>query len=152
MSSTKRALQIVKTLNPAPGKTVAHVEFTRDGSKALVSIWEDDGAVIVYDATTLEELKRLPMRKPSGKIQCLEQDPFRRRHLPLTGAGRSGSSARCFIPSSAGAVAINLFLLGLMWQAVGIPALSPVLCVILSVPLGIPGKLGRRALGAAPDR
>jgi DNA-binding beta-propeller fold protein YncE len=63
----KRTLEIVKTLRPAPGKTVAHVEFDRDGSHALVSIWEQDGAVIVYDAKTLEEVKRLPMKKPSGK-------------------------------------------------------------------------------------
>ncbi|MGB3314730.1 MAG: cytochrome D1 domain-containing protein [Albidovulum sp.] len=72
----KETLQIVKTLNPAPGKTVAHVEFTRDGSKALVSIWEDDGAVIVYDAVTLEELKRLPMRKPSGKYNVSNKIHF----------------------------------------------------------------------------
>src|SRR5690606_32405488 len=49
----KETLKIVKTLNPAPGKTVAHTEFTRDGRYALVSVWEDDGAVIVYDAQTL---------------------------------------------------------------------------------------------------
>lgn len=41
-------------------------------------------------------------------------------------------------PFVAAAVAINLFLLGLMWQAMGIPALPPVLCLILSVPLGVP--------------
>lgn len=63
----KQSLEIVKTLNPAPGKTVAHTEFTRDGKHALVSVWEADGALIVYDAKTLEEVKRLPMRKPSGK-------------------------------------------------------------------------------------
>ena len=63
----KRSLEIVKTLRPAPGKTVAHVEFTRDGSHALVSIWEMDGAIIVYDANTFEEVKRIPMKKPSGK-------------------------------------------------------------------------------------
>ena len=34
---------------------------------ALVSVWEDDGAIVVYDAATLKEVKRLPMRKPSGK-------------------------------------------------------------------------------------
>ena len=72
----KQSLQIVKTLDPAPGKTVAHVEFTRDGSKALVSIWEDDGAVIVYDAMTLEEVKRLPMRKPSGKYNVWNKIHF----------------------------------------------------------------------------
>jgi len=63
----KRTLEIVKTLRPAPGKTAAHVEFTRDGRYALLSIWEMDGAVVVYDANTLEEVKRLPMKKPSGK-------------------------------------------------------------------------------------
>jgi dihydro-heme d1 dehydrogenase len=63
----KRTLEIVKTLRPAPGKTAAHVEFTRDGRFALVSIWAMDGAIVVYDAATLEEVKRIPMVKPSGK-------------------------------------------------------------------------------------
>jgi cytochrome c553 len=63
----KRSLEIVKTLRPVPGKTSAHIEFTRDGKYALLSIWDPDGAVIVFDATTLEEVKRLPMNKPSGK-------------------------------------------------------------------------------------
>ena len=63
----KQSLEIVKTLRPAPGKTAGHVEFTRDGSHALLSVWDMDGAVVVYDADTLEEVKRLPMVKPSGK-------------------------------------------------------------------------------------
>ncbi|MCP5150689.1 MAG: c-type cytochrome [Ectothiorhodospiraceae bacterium] len=63
----KKTLEIVATLRPAPGKTAAHVEFTRDGRYALVSIWDMDGALVVYDAATLTEVKRLPMVKPSGK-------------------------------------------------------------------------------------
>jgi DNA-binding beta-propeller fold protein YncE/cytochrome c553 len=63
----KQTLKIVKTLRPAPGKTSAHVEFTRDGRYALVSIWEMDGAIVVYDAKTLKEVKRIPMKKPVGK-------------------------------------------------------------------------------------
>jgi DNA-binding beta-propeller fold protein YncE len=63
----KKTLEVKKTLRPAPGKTAAHVEFTRDGRYALLSVWDMDGAVIVYDAKTLEEVKRLPMVKPSGK-------------------------------------------------------------------------------------
>jgi len=63
----KRTLEMVKTLRPEPGKTSAHVEFTRDGRYALVSIWENEGALVVYDAATLEEVKRIPMNKPSGK-------------------------------------------------------------------------------------
>lgn len=72
----KQTLEIVRTLNPAPGKTVAHTEFTRDGSHALVSIWEDDGAVVVYDAKTLEEVRRLPMHKPSGKYNVWNKITF----------------------------------------------------------------------------
>lgn len=63
----KRSLRIVKTLIPAPGKTAAHVEFTRDGKYALVSVWEPDGALVIYDAASFKEVKRLPMKKPSGK-------------------------------------------------------------------------------------
>lgn len=72
----KETMEIVKTLDPEPGKTVAHVEFTRDGKYALVSVWEDDGAVIVFDAETLEEVKRLPMRKPSGKYNVWNKITF----------------------------------------------------------------------------
>lgn len=63
----KRSLEMVATLKPAPGKTAAHVEFDQSGEHALVSIWDTDGAVVVYDAQTLQEKKRLPMVKPSGK-------------------------------------------------------------------------------------
>ena len=63
----KKSLEIVKTLKPEPGKTAAHVEFTRDGRYALLSIWDMDGAIIVYDAKSLQEIKRIPMVKPSGK-------------------------------------------------------------------------------------
>ncbi len=63
----KRTFEIVKTLRPAPGKTAAHVEFTRDGRFALLSIWEMDGAIVVFDARSLEEVRRIPMVKPSGK-------------------------------------------------------------------------------------
>jgi len=74
----KDSLEIVKSLRPAPGKTVAHVEFDRYGKHALVSIWEHDGAVIVYDAATFEEIKRLPMRKPSGKYNVHNKITFSR--------------------------------------------------------------------------
>lgn len=63
----KNTLEIIKTLRPQPGKTAAHVEFTRDGRYALLSIWEMEGALVIYDAQTLKEVKRIPMVKPSGK-------------------------------------------------------------------------------------
>lgn len=63
----KTSLEIVKTLRPAPGKTSAHVEFTRDGRFALLSIWDMDGEIVVYDSHSLQEVKRIPFVKPSGK-------------------------------------------------------------------------------------
>ncbi|MEZ5770483.1 MAG: cytochrome D1 domain-containing protein [Defluviimonas denitrificans] len=72
----KETLEVVKVLTPEPGKTVAHTEFTKDGRYALVSIWEQDGAVIVFDAATLEEVRRLPMVKPSGKYNVWNKITF----------------------------------------------------------------------------
>lgn len=39
---------------------------------------------------------------------------------------------------AAGAVAINLFMLGLLLQPLGLPALSPVQSVVFSLGLGLP--------------
>lgn len=72
----KKSLEIVETLNPAEGKTNAHVEFTRDGRFALVSVLEQDGALVVYDAKTLKEVKRLPMRRPVGKYNVYNKTRF----------------------------------------------------------------------------
>ena len=41
---------------------------------------------------------------------------------------------------TAAAVAINLFLLGLMGQSLGLPALTPAVALILGLPLGIPAN------------
>lgn len=69
----KRSLKIVKTLRPAPGKTAAHIEYTRDGRYALLSIWDMDGAIVVYDADTLEEVRRIPFVKPVGKYNVFNK-------------------------------------------------------------------------------
>lgn len=74
----KSTLEIVKTISPAPGKTAAHVEFTKDGKYALLSIWDDDGELIVYDANTLEIVKRMPMKKPSGKYNVYNKINYER--------------------------------------------------------------------------
>lgn len=63
----KQTLDVAGEISPVPGKTLAHIEFTRDGRYALASLWEDHGAIIVFDAATLKEVKRIPMIKPSGK-------------------------------------------------------------------------------------
>ncbi|WP_455288465.1 cytochrome D1 domain-containing protein [Cupriavidus necator] len=69
----KQTLQVVGSVTPAPGRTAAHVEFTRDGRYALVSLMERDGAIVVYDAATLQEVKRIPMDKPIGKYNVFNK-------------------------------------------------------------------------------
>jgi DNA-binding beta-propeller fold protein YncE len=66
----KRTLEKVTEIRTDPGKTLSHIEFTRDGRYALASLSErkaDGGAVIVFDAATFREVKRIPMDKPVGK-------------------------------------------------------------------------------------
>jgi len=72
----KRTLEIVHTFKPEPGKTGAHVEFTKDGSHALVSVWDMDGALVIYDAKSFKEVKRLKMAKPSGKYNIFNKITF----------------------------------------------------------------------------
>lgn len=74
----KSTLKIVKTLAPAPGKNAAHVEFTKDGKFVLLSVWDMDGELIVYDAETLEIVKRMPMKKPSGKYNVYNKINYER--------------------------------------------------------------------------
>lgn len=57
-----------------------------------------------------------------------------------------------FYPAAAGTVAINLFLLGLMWQALGWPAVSPIDAILWSIPLGVPATwLGARWIRGLMD-
>jgi mono/diheme cytochrome c family protein/WD40 repeat protein len=69
----KNTLEVVRQLQPSPGKIAAHTEFTRDGKYALVSIWENDGELIVFDAKTFEVVKRIKMNKPSGKYNVFNK-------------------------------------------------------------------------------
>jgi DNA-binding beta-propeller fold protein YncE/cytochrome c553 len=69
----KRSLEVVRQIVPEPGKTANHVEFTRDGKYALVSVSEDDGWLVIYDAATFAEVKRIPMRKPMGKYNVFNK-------------------------------------------------------------------------------
>ena len=69
----KETLDVVEKLRPVPGKTLAHIEFTRDGRYALASLWENDGAIIVFDAATLKEVKRIPASKPVGKYNVFNK-------------------------------------------------------------------------------
>ena len=69
----KQKLAVRTKVTPVPGKTANHVEFDRHGRHALVSVYEYDGELVVYDAKTLAVVKRLPMRKPSGKYNVFNK-------------------------------------------------------------------------------
>ena len=69
----KRTLEIAGSVTPSPGRTAAHIEFDRHGRHALASVWEMDGAIVVFDAATFKEVKRLPMSKPVGKYNVFNK-------------------------------------------------------------------------------
>lgn len=66
----KKTLEVTGEVTPQSGKKAMHIEFTKEGSFALVSIWEDDGAVVVYDTRSLKPVKSLPFKKPVGKYNA----------------------------------------------------------------------------------
>ena len=68
----KRSFEIVGTVRE-PGKTLAHIEFERNGRYAIASLMEMDGAIIFYDANTWQEIKRLPASKPIGKYNVFNK-------------------------------------------------------------------------------
>jgi len=57
------SLRVIKTL--VPGKAVLHMEFTPRGEHLWLSV-RDENRVDIYDTRTLERIKSLPARKPSG--------------------------------------------------------------------------------------
>lgn len=66
----KISLKVVKELVPKKGKKAMHIEFNKDGSRALVSVWEDEGEVVIYDTKTFAVIKRMPFKKPVGKYNA----------------------------------------------------------------------------------
>ena len=68
----KERFEIVGTVSE-PGKTLAHVEFDRNGRYVIASLMEEDGAIIFYDADTWQEIRRLPASKPIGKYNVFNK-------------------------------------------------------------------------------
>ena len=58
----KQTLDPAVTLREA-GQTLGQVQFTQDGRHVLVVAEGADGALLVFDAQTLQEIKRLPMKQ-----------------------------------------------------------------------------------------
>ncbi len=68
-----KAMEIVRTIRPAPGRTTAHAEFDRSGRHVLISVMEQDGELIVFDAESFEVVTRMPMKRPVGKYNVFNK-------------------------------------------------------------------------------
>jgi hypothetical protein len=94
----KRTLALLpRTLVPEPGKKAMHVEFTAEGDRALVSVWHDEGAVVIYNSKTLAEQGRLAFAMPVGKYNAAHADGTRqdrRRRVARRVCGRRASRLR----------------------------------------------------------
>lgn len=62
----KNTLKAVAEFRPAPGKTLSHMGFSRDGRYMLASVSGAGGSVVVYNTQSLKEVKRIPMDRPIG--------------------------------------------------------------------------------------
>ncbi len=68
-----------RILTPIKGKKFNHTEFSGDGKYAYLSIYEPDGALLVYDTAALKELKHYPANVPVGKYNFINKN---RRFYP----------------------------------------------------------------------
>jgi len=46
------------------------VEFSDDGEESMVSVWDDIGAMVIYDSESVVERGRLPYVMPVGKYNA----------------------------------------------------------------------------------
>jgi DNA-binding beta-propeller fold protein YncE/cytochrome c553 len=75
----KKSLRLLKrTIHPVKGKKAMHIEFDYSGKQALISVWDKEGYVVIYDSRTLKETKRIPFDMPIGKYNA-----FNKTHFPL---------------------------------------------------------------------
>ena len=69
----KRTLKPAGSVHARPGETIGPVEFTKDGKYALASLGQNGGSLIVYDATTFQEVKRLPLPELVGQFNVFNR-------------------------------------------------------------------------------
>ncbi|NPA58410.1 MAG: c-type cytochrome [Aquificae bacterium] len=69
-----------KTMETEKGKRVIHTEFSGDGNLAYVSLYNRDGALLIYDSITLQLVKRIPASIPIGKYNIINKS---RKYAPF---------------------------------------------------------------------
>ncbi len=63
----------VRTLIPEKGRKVVHTEFSGRGDLAYVSLYDSDGRLVLYDASTLDKVKSFPASFPVGKYNFISK-------------------------------------------------------------------------------
>lgn len=66
----------IKKLTPIKGKKFIHTEFNSNGKYAYLSIADKDGALIIYDTYSLEEIKRYDANFPIGKYNFVNKSRY----------------------------------------------------------------------------
>lgn len=69
----------VEKFRPMPGKKFTHTEFSADGRIAYLSIFEKEGALLLYDTATFKEIGRFDASFPVGKYNVVNKE---RNFLP----------------------------------------------------------------------
>ncbi|WP_457639297.1 cytochrome D1 domain-containing protein [Persephonella sp.] len=82
----------VKTVETQKGKRVIHTEFSGDGNLAYVSLYNKDGALLIYDSITLKLLKKIPASIPIGKYNIINKS---RKYAPFL-LGRDVFMEKCW--------------------------------------------------------
>jgi len=85
-----------RELTPRPGRKSMHVEFTTGGRYALVTVPGEDGAVVVYDSSTVEQIKTIPFQMPMGKYNAVNKTYPERAMEPPGAKGVSAMGKRVF--------------------------------------------------------
>ncbi|MCS7170823.1 MAG: c-type cytochrome [Aquificaceae bacterium] len=68
----KRSLE-VKELIPSKGKRATHTEFSGDGKVAYVSVYEKEGALVLFDGVSLRKLGEHSASLPAGKYNFINK-------------------------------------------------------------------------------
>lgn len=87
----KKTLNLQK-IKPIPGKKFTHTEFSKNGQIAFLSIFEKEGALLLYDTATLKEMNKFDISFPVGKYNVVNKE---REFLPVN-LGHSVFMAKCW--------------------------------------------------------
>lgn len=88
----------MRFITPRKGRKAMHVEFTKDGGFALVTIPGPGGEVVIYDARALKEVRSIPFERPVGKYNAVNKT-FPERSLTRPAPAKAGGSGKAVFDS-----------------------------------------------------